>query len=78
MEQLQIPVKSLKTQLKVAALDGGPVGLGTISRVTHPVELQISACHKETLSFLVLDHSEFEIILGLPWLERHNPVISWP
>ena len=23
-------------------------------------------------------HSEFEIIVGLPWLEKHDPTISWP
>ena len=77
VEQLQTPVRNLQTQLKVAALDGGPVGVGTISKVTDPLEVQTSALHLETMSFLVLEHSEFELILGLPWLERHNPVISW-
>ena len=77
VEELQIAVESLKTLLKVAALDGGPVGLGTVSQVTQPLSLMTSALHKEPLPFLVLEHSEFEMILGLPWLEKHNPSISW-
>ena len=76
VEQLQIPVEPLETKLKVAALDGGPVGVGKISQITTPVELQTSALHKETLSLLILEQSEFEIILGLPWLEKHNPKIG--
>ena len=56
---------------------GGPVGAGTISQITKPLVVQTSALHQETLSFLVLEQTEFEIILGLPWLEKHNPLISW-
>ena len=78
VEPLQIPVETLKTPLKIAALDGGPVGAGSITTRTEPVLLETSSLHSELISFLVLDHPEFEIILGLPWLERHDPTISWP
>ena len=77
VERLQIPVQKLHSSLKVATLDGEPVGLGTITNITTPLTVQTSALHQEELSFLVLEHSEFEVILGLPWLEKHNPNLSW-
>ena len=39
VERLQTPVQPLQSSLKVAALDGGPVGLGTISNVTKSVTM---------------------------------------
>ena len=36
-----------------------------------------SALHSENLALFIIEQSEFEFILGLPWLEKHNPTISW-
>ena len=33
--------------------------------------------HAESLSFDVMPRLSFSLILGLPWLLRHNPVIDW-
>ena len=77
VKELNILVEELPNVFKAAVLDGGPVGAGTISKITKPIVVKTSALHQETLSFLVLEQSKFEIILGLPWLEKHNPSISW-
>ena len=77
VDQLQSLVEILKTSLRVAALDGGTVGAGTMSAMTEPVCLETSTLHSELIPFLVLEHSEFELVLDLPWLEKHNPSISW-
>ncbi len=41
-----------------------------------PVNLNIEN-HSETITFDIISCPSFEIVLGLPWLERHNPLISW-
>ncbi|XP_049335604.1 uncharacterized protein LOC125802248 [Astyanax mexicanus] len=77
VDQLKIATTPLEASLKVSALDGGPVGTGTITHKTEPVKLATSFLHVEFISFLILDTSEFPIILGLPWLKQHDSLISW-
>uniref|UniRef100_A0AAR2JHU7 ribonuclease H n=1 Tax=Pygocentrus nattereri TaxID=42514 RepID=A0AAR2JHU7_PYGNA len=77
VEKLRIPVKNLRNSLEVTALDGDPVGFQPITHVTVPIETHASALYSEKLSFLILDQTDFDVILGLPWLEKHNPTISW-
>lgn len=33
--------------------------------------------HQESIQLLVLEEATVDIILGLPWLVKHDPVISW-
>ncbi len=33
--------------------------------------------HQETIQFYLISTSHAPIILGLPWLRKHNPNISW-
>ena len=77
VQELQIPLEPLDKPLKIAALAGEPAVLGTIFHITLPVRVDVSSVHSEHIQFLVLDSSEFSVILGLPWLEKHNPQISW-
>ncbi|KAK3514221.1 hypothetical protein QTP70_009991 [Hemibagrus guttatus] len=39
--------------------------------------LQIGALHVEETTLLVLEESTADVILGRPWLEQHNPILSW-
>lgn len=39
--------------------------------------LSVGVCHEESIEFLVLEHSTSDLILGRPWLIRHDPIISW-
>ena len=34
--------------------------------------------HTETLRFYATKLGRFQIILGKPWLNKHNPVVDWP
>lgn len=43
---------------------------------TQPVLLSIEN-HTEKLIFLVLETSSQPLVLGIPWLARHNPHIDW-
>ena len=37
----------------------------------------MSGNHRERISFLLIDSPHSLIILGLPWLQVHNPQINW-
>ncbi len=63
--------------LAVEALDGRPLGEGRISRVTDELSMQIGILHKEILKFYVISSPIHPLILGLPWLRKHDPYISW-
>ncbi|KAI4902633.1 hypothetical protein NFI96_002208 [Prochilodus magdalenae] len=75
--QLRVPIVSLDSPLRIAAVDGDPVGKGVVSLTTQLIKMDVSALHSEELRFFVLDSSEYAIILGLPWLKTHDPLISW-
>ncbi|ROK35612.1 Retrotransposon-derived protein PEG10 [Anabarilius grahami] len=39
--------------------------------------LQIGILHQEDIHLLVLEESTSDVILGRPWLDQHDPNISW-
>lgn len=74
---LHLPLLQLPNPMSVHALDGRPVGEGTITHTTTPASLTVGVSHHERLAFLVLPSAVHPLILGLPWLQDHNPSISW-
>ncbi len=72
-----IPLVPCVSHLAVAALDGRPLGSGRVQFITEEKQLRVGALHTETISLFVFQSPQTPIILGLPWLERHNPSISW-
>jgi hypothetical protein len=50
---------------------------GHITHKTSPLVLKIGS-HLEKLSFLVTNlPSNTPLILGLPWMRKHNPLVNW-
>ncbi len=41
------------------------------------IQINWPCLHTETINLFVFQSPQTPIILGLPWLERHNPSISW-
>ncbi len=74
----RIPLVACESRLAVAALDGRPLGSGRIQFTTEDLSLCTGAFHTETIRLFVFQSPQTPIILGLPWLEKHNPTISWP
>ncbi len=72
-----IPLVPCDSHLAVAALDGRPLGSGCIQFTTEDIQLSIGVLHTETIRLFVFQSPQNPIILGLPWLEQHNPSISW-
>lgn len=72
-----IPLVPCESHLAVAVLDGRPLGSGRIQFTTEDLTLRTGALHTETIRLFVFQSPQTPLILGLPWLEKHNLCISW-
>ncbi|KAL0157329.1 hypothetical protein M9458_048575, partial [Cirrhinus mrigala] len=59
------------------ALDGRPLGEGRITTITKELRMQIGMLHSESFKFYVIHSPSHPLVLGLLWLRRHDPYISW-
>ncbi len=73
----KLPLLPRETRVAVAALDGRPLGTGLVKFTTQDLTLKVGSLHTEITSLFAIDSPQNPAILGLPWLERHNPLISW-
>ncbi|XP_056911237.1 uncharacterized protein LOC130538040 [Takifugu flavidus] len=73
--QAGVPLVPLDRSLSPQAIDGR--SLGNITHRTIPLTLTLSGNHIESTRFLVLHAPTAPLVLGRPWLERHDPHISW-
>ncbi|KAI4874305.1 hypothetical protein NFI96_001219 [Prochilodus magdalenae] len=72
---LGVPVEPLLIPLPVSAIDRNPLKSGKIKRQTKPILVQ-AGLHTERLSFFLTQAPDLPVILGFPWLQRHNPHID--
>ncbi len=70
-----IPTISLAKPITAWSLAGSP--LTTITHVTPCVSLSLSGNHCEQIELLIIDSPKAPLILGHPWLLKHNPHIDW-
>ena len=49
---------------------------GAIIQITIPLWLHVGS-HKEELTFYLIASPRHLIVLGLMWLEAHNPIVDW-
>lgn len=75
VEQAKIPTEPLESPREVNALNGSH--LAKITHRTAPVTLLLSGNHREKIQFLVISSPLAPVVLGLPWLQLHNPHIDW-
>ena len=47
-----------------------------MDRETRPLPVRIQQ-HSEHITFDVVDMANHQVVLGIPWLEEHNPRINW-
>lgn len=73
--ELHLTLTRLQMPLLAKALNG--LQLAQMTHVTFPVSLLISGNHQETIVSHILDSPEVPIVLGHPWLVKHNPHIDW-
>ena len=65
-----------ETPYTISAVDGRPVDTGVIKEETTSLRLSISD-HSENVVFDVTAIKTYPIILGMDWLIKHDPSISW-
>ncbi|ROI96424.1 Retrotransposon-derived protein PEG10 [Anabarilius grahami] len=75
--QLNLKTKNTPTTYQIHSITGRPVSNRRVSRITKPVHLQVGVLHHEDIQLLVLEGSTADVILGRPWLQQHNPILSW-
>eukprot|EP00079_Xenopus_tropicalis_P038133 XP_017951904.1 PREDICTED: retrotransposon-like protein 1 [Xenopus tropicalis] len=62
--------------MKIMAVDQRPLGSGLVSEKTMSLSLSINS-HCEKLALFIIKGATSPLILGLPWLQAHNPTIDW-
>lgn len=63
--------------IRIQVTDGRPIRKGIINWHTQLISLQVWALHHENIKLLVITSPKPPVILGLPWMELHNPQLSW-
>ena len=74
---LGIPIVPVVRPFPVHALDNRPLGSGLIREATTPLGMVTQGGHEERISLFLIDCPAFPVVLGLPWLARHDLTISW-
>ena len=73
--QAGIPLEPMETTLSTQALDVH--SLGKITHRTTPLSLTLSGNHVETIQLFVIHAPTAPLILGRPWLDKHDPHVFW-
>ena len=75
----KLKIKSIRRQIPVTVrvVDGREIAGGQISKQTPTLQLHIADIPVHDVVFDVIDIPQFDVILGLPWLQYNNPVINW-
>ena len=74
-KQLGVRLFPLTKPLEASSLDGRL--LCKVTHHTQPIQLMMAKGHREFLSFLLYSCPSHPLLLGLPWLSKHNPHIDW-
>ncbi|KAI2657384.1 Transposon Tf2-6 polyprotein [Labeo rohita] len=75
--QLKLRTFATSTKYQIHSITGELLSQKQVQRQCDFIHLQLGLLHKEQLQLLVLEGATVDIILGHPWLVKHNPIISW-
>ena len=75
-KQHSIPLIKLDHSVPLEVFDGQPIASGPVTHRTIPVLTHINN-HEELISYYIISSAHHGVILGLPWLCLHNPMINW-
>ncbi|CAI9612122.1 unnamed protein product, partial [Staurois parvus] len=74
--QYSIPLQARVTPLVLEAIDGRPLQPPQVTHETLPIEVAIGAVHRELACFQVIASPHYSVVLGYPWLQKHNPTFD--
>ena len=75
VREAELPTTEIDPPLAVNALNGN-----LLTHITHQTELLpllVAGNHRESIAFHVISSTHAPLVLGLPWLQLHNPVLDW-
>ena len=74
----QLRVKSKTDKYELQTADGSLIKdkTGVIDQETRSLPVAISTHHEEIV-FDVFSLATYDVILGMPWMKKHNPTIDW-
>ncbi|KAI2649350.1 Transposon Tf2-6 polyprotein [Labeo rohita] len=75
--RLRLRTEPTEWRYQVQSIDGKPLSNRDVQRRAGPIQLDLGVCHQEEIWLLVLEGSMIDIVLGCPWLARHEPILSW-
>ncbi len=73
----KIPLIPCISPLSVEAVDGRPLGTGRITHLSQELHMRTGLLHRELIQFYILQAPHNPVILGLPWLRKHDPLLQW-
>ena len=71
-----IPLVRKAKPIHVEVIDGRPLLSGSVTHESEPIEVAFKG-HNSHVVFNIIRIPSNPIILGLSWLETHNPSIDW-
>ena len=78
VEKFMIPQQRKVSPIELRVIDGTPISQdgGYIRKETLPTTMRIQQ-HSEKIQFDIMKISGHNIVLGIPWLKKHNPTVNW-
>lgn len=76
VRSVDLPTRRKEDQYDLQMADGSTLSTGRIDEETYSLPVTIQRHHEE-LTFDVVGMATHYIILGMPWLKKHNPAINW-
>ena len=71
-----LPTRKKKQQYDLQMADGSTLSTGRVDEETTSLPVAIQRHHEE-ITFDVVGMATHHVILGMPWLNKHNPGINW-
>uniref|UniRef100_A0A8C5MN20 Retrotransposon gag domain-containing protein n=1 Tax=Leptobrachium leishanense TaxID=445787 RepID=A0A8C5MN20_9ANUR len=72
-----VPLIEKIKPMSIHIVDGSSLKSGPVTQETAVLSMSVGTLHIEQIQFDLVPTSMFPLILGLPWLRRHNPTIDW-
>ena len=71
-----LPFHSKMDPVAANTIDGSPISSGSITTEIRHMSIQIGD-HLEQVALDIIKSAHSPLVLGLPWLELHDPTIIW-
>uniref|UniRef100_A0A8C5Q592 Gypsy retrotransposon integrase-like protein 1 n=2 Tax=Leptobrachium leishanense TaxID=445787 RepID=A0A8C5Q592_9ANUR len=75
--RIGIPLYNKNTPIEIQLVDGSPLKSGPITTESALLWMYTGTNHLEEIRFDIVSSPMFPVILGLPWLRKHDPYIQW-